>query len=226
MAKDGGNTGSGKGKVFSDAFKLLMPIAVPYAVKQLLALVPPGSKVDDFFAKYKENWSKVSAAVTMMVLQITNMPDLADDFVAELNAEVARVIKEKYSDGENLKDINPVKTGSEFPISAAMTSLTKDELVVFTGLLKALSEKQRKKILCMEFSGKENTKEFIKILVALDEAEFKAWAEVMSPSDKPKTDTELEKNLKDGLNGFKTDAGSFLKRDSWLVRKAKEKGLM
>lgn len=232
MTKDnGGNTGSagnGKGKenTSQNAFKLLMPIAVPYAVKQLLALVPPGSKVDDFFAKYKENWGKVSAAVTMLVLQVTKMPDLADDFVTELSAEVARVIREKYTDGENLKDITPAKTGNEFPISAAMTSLTKDELVDFTGLLQALPEKQRKKILALDLGGKESTKEFIKILVTLNEAQFKSWAEVMSPAEKPKVETEFEKNARIGLNEFKDDARSYFQKDSWFVRRAKSKGLM
>jgi hypothetical protein len=223
-----GNTGNGKGKEnpLQNAFKLLMPIAVPYAVKQLLALVPPGSKVDDFFAKYKENWGKVSAAVTMLVLQITKMPDLADDLVTELSAEVARVIKEKYSDGENLIDINPEKTGKEFSLSAAMPSLTKNKLVIFTGLLQALPEKQRKKILAMDFGGKELTKEFIKTLVTLDEPQFKAWAEVMSPADKPHVDTEFEKNIKEGLNEFKSDAKSYFQKDSWAVRLAKSKGLM
>ncbi len=227
MAKNNGSTGSagnGKGKenTFQNAFKLLMPIAVPYAVKQILALVPPGSKVDDFFLKYRENWGKVSAAVTMLVLQVTKMPDLADDLVTELSAEVARVIREKYSDGENLTGINPVKTGQEFPLSAAMTSLTKDELVVFTGLLQALSEKQRKKVLAMDFGGKGSTEEFIKTLVTLDEPQFKAWAEVMSPADKPHVDSEFEKNVKESFTQFKGDATTFFGKETWLERKLRE----
>lgn len=222
----GGGNGKGKENTTQNAFKLLMPIAVPYAVKRLLALVPPGSKVDDFFEKYKENWGKVSAAVTMLVLQITKMPDLADDLVAELGAEVARVIKEKYSDGENLTSMNPVKTGNEFPLSFAIPSLDKDELVIFTGLLQALPEKQRKKILAMEFGGRESTKDFAKILVTLDEPQFKAWAEAISPADKPHVDSEFEKNIKEGFNEFKSDAKNYFQKDSWAVRRAKAKGLM
>jgi hypothetical protein len=216
-----------KKKLVMDSFKAIMPIAVPYAVKMLMNLVPEGSKVEDFFMKYKENWGKVAPAVTTLILQVTNMPEYADDIVAELSAEVARTIKEKYSDGDKLKNTSSEKAAAgSFPISFAMTSLTKDELVGFTGLVQSLPEKQRKKILALEVGSKDDTKAFIKTLVTMEEVQFKMWADVMSPVEQPKTDTALEKGIKDGWNEFTDDSKSYFQKDSYFVRLAKSRGLM
>jgi hypothetical protein len=213
-------------KVISDSFKVLMPIAVPYAVKMLMGLVPDGSKADDFFMKYKEHWGKITPALTALVLQLTNMPEYADEIVAELSAEVARNIKEKYSDGESLKNPKAEKVAVTFPISYAMATLPKAELVKFTKLVESLPEKQRKTILALEVGSKDDTKEFIKTLVAMNVAQFKAWSDVMAPVAKPKADSDLVKGVKKNLNEFSEDSKNYFQKDSYLVRLAKAKGLM
>lgn len=215
-----------KKKLVTDAFKAIMPIAVPFAVKKLIALVPEGSKLEDFFINYQEHWGKVAPAMTTLILQITNMPEFADDIVAELSAEVARTIKEKYSDGEKIKNPNAEKAASFFPISFAMTSLDKNDLTVFTGLVQSLPEKQRKKVLALEFGSKDDTKVFLKTLVTLEEAQFKAWAEIMAPIVAPKPDSKFEQAVKTGLNEFSDDTKSFFKKDSYFTKLAKQKGLM
>lgn len=215
-----------KSKTLSDALVMLMPIAVPYAVKKLFALVPRGSRVDEFFEHYKEHWTAVSTVVGDFILGITNLPDLGDDLVAEFSAEVARTIKERYSEGEYLKDITSEKNGVIFPVSIAMATLSKAELVKFVKLLNVLPEDQRKKVLALEMGGKEDTKEYTKTLVSLNEDQFKAWAAIIAPVKKPKVDTEFEKNIKEGVSEFKSDAKNYFQKDSWAVRLAKRKGLM
>lgn len=215
-----------KGKSLSDALVMLMPIVVPYAVKKLFALVPPGSKVDEFFEHYKEHWGTISTAVGTLILQITNMPDLADDLVAELSAEVARVIKEKYSDGEHLKSIAPLTATNGCPLSAVMSSLTLANLNKFTQLLNLLPEEQGKRIRAYSSDSKDEARSLIKLLVRMTDDQFKAWADVMEPAKKPRVDSEFEKAFKAGLNEFQTDAKAFLQKDSYFVRMAKSKGLM
>jgi len=215
-----------KKKSPADALKSIMPIVIPYAAKMLINLVPAGSKVEDFFVKYKSYWEKVAPAISMLVLQLTNMPDIADDVMAELSAEIARAIKEKYSDGETFKDVKPEKDSGVFPISFAMASLNKDELSAFTVRLQLLNEKQRKKVLALELGGKDATKEFIKVLIALDETVFKAWVDVIAPVTEPKPDSAFEKAVKEGLNEFTQDSKKYFQKDSYFVRLAKQKGLM
>jgi len=209
--------------ITSDAIKAALPEAVKFGVETFLKLIPANSKLEDVLKKYKNYWPALAPLISLTIERITNLSDIGDDILSGVNSEIARQLKEKYSDDE---DINPVKTGKEFPLSSAMTSLTKDELVMFTGLLQALPEKQRKKLLAMEFGGKESAKEFIKILAALDEEQFKAWAEVMSPVDKPRVDSKFETDVKEGLNQFKDDAKDFFKKDSWVTSLAKKRGLM
>lgn len=215
-----------KGKSLSDVLVMFMPIAVPYTVKRLFALVPPGSRVDEFFEHYKEHWGAISTAVGAFILQITDMPDLVDDFVAELSAEVARVIKERYSDGEYLKSIAPLTAVNGCPLSSVMSSLTLANLNKFTQLLNLLPEEQRKRIRAYSSDSKDEARSLIKLLVRMTDDQFKAWAEVMEPAKKPRVDSEFEKAIKTGLNEFQTDAKTYLKKDSYFVRMAKAKGLM
>lgn len=216
-----------KKKGASDALKSIMPIVVPYAAKMLVSLVPEGSKVEDFFVKYKTYWEKVAPAVSTLVLQLTNMPDIADDIVAELSAEVARAIKDKYSDGEHLKDMSSDKGASKrFSIAYAMDMMTKAKLVTFTNLLKSLPEEQRKNVLRYEIGTKEEAQKCANTLTLLTSDQLKDWSDMMVPVKAKKPDSKFEKAVKDGLDEFSDDAKSYFQKDSYFVRLAKSKNLM
>jgi hypothetical protein len=216
-----------KKKTTTDAMESILPIVIPYAAKKLINLVPTGSKVEDFFIEYRSHWEKVAPVLATFIRGITNAPDLVDDIVSELSAEVARAIKEKYSDGEHLKDLSAEKGSTKnFSIAYAMDMMTKSKLVIFTGLLKSLPEEQRKNVLKYEIGTKDETKKCVNTLAQLTSDQLKDWADVMVPVKTPKPDSEFEKAAKKGLKNFSSDTRKLFKKDSYFTRIAKQKGLM
>ncbi len=213
-----------KKKIWADGLKIAMPIIVPIVVKKLVAMIPAGTKVDTFFSNYKEQWLKVAPIATGLILQLTNMPDFADDMVAELGAEVARVIKEKYSDGNDFKeDSGAAKEKTPvYTLTNAMVLADKDQLLAFSILLNSISEEQRKRVLSFNASNKDDAKNLLVILAGYSETEFKIWAEVIAPTKAPHVDTEFEKNVKESLNSFKDDANSFFEKKTWLQKQAEK----
>lgn len=218
-----------KSKILSDALKGVIPIAVPFAAKFIINMVPDNSKLEDFLKNYKNYWEKVAPTLSTIVMQLTNAPEFVDDIVAELSAEVARAIKEKYSDEDgNLK----VSRGSKkemVRVVSAMALLKKAQFTKLISLINSrdVSIKQRKDILNFEVSpNQDEAIKFVATLSLLTQDQFNDWVALISPILPPKEKTELEKKLSEGWNDFQTDANKFFAKDSLVTRIAKQKGLM
>ena len=86
-----------KKSIFQDALGQLVPIFVPWAIDQLLAIVPDGTKVDDFLKNNHKYWGKVTNTLAMLIKRFTNAPDIVDDIINEVTAESNSAILKKYS---------------------------------------------------------------------------------------------------------------------------------
>lgn len=218
-------------KLFSDALKLAIPAIVPLMVKEVLGLVPPGSKIDHVLDKFQEHSGKIISTVSAAILTLTNAPEFFDDIVASLNTEVIKELKKRYSeDGEKkslIKKAGFVDKG--ISLGKAAMLIPGKESAVLLKLINSdeLSKEQRSNLFDFVVSSeKTEAKEIALNLSALRKIQFLAWAELVSPKKEPIKETELEKQIKEGLEEFKADAKNYFQRDSYFVRLAKQKGLM
>lgn len=206
---------------FDNALKSVIPIIVPAIAKRIIDLIPPDSTLEDVLRDYNNYWNKVAPVVSLMVLQLTNLPELAEDMVVQLNAEVAKEIKLKYV-SNNFGFKNLLAEKKDFSIYLSMTALDKTDFVQFMKLLQSVSEHQRQAISSISFDSKDEAKNLLSNLIILEEEQFKAWAEIISPTEKPRVKTEFEKNAENGLKNFVTDMNTFFAKETWFERKARE----
>ena len=219
-----------KTELMDNALKTLVPIIVPYAAKFITKLIPADSKLEDVLKNYKEYWNKVTPLVSLLVLQFTDMPELADDIVAQLSIEVARTIENKYSaEGNKL----PIQENhkNRISISSAMASASKDDFVKLINLLKSVSEEQRRKILLYNLESEETAKAFISTLSSLEKQQFKDWVKEFFPTNKPKEEKKPKEENKSKTNpsaqrkGFADRMRDYLAEETWLEKFAKKRRL-
>jgi len=224
----GDSTPKPKKAIWSDSLKAIMPVVVPFAAKAIVNLAPPGGKAEAIMEKYQEYWDKIAPMISTMVLQLTNAPDFVDDIVAELSAEVARAIKEKYKDGDKTESPTGIKVGSKtFNLRMAMVFAGAGTLTAFTDLLGSIDSKQQKAVLDIDAGDKEAAVAFLSGLAVMDEAQFKSWVNIMFPLPAPKPpreDSKFEKAVKTSLKEFDSDSDTFFGKKSWLEKLAEDKG--
>lgn len=216
----------GKGDVLRDALKMAMPVAVPIAVERILALIPPGSSVDDFLAKNNGIIQKIISGLSFVFLRATDHSEFADTFVAELSSEVNKELHERYSaDGSGKKTAVTIAK-KIFSINFMQSSLSADELKNFIAKLNLLDEDQRRKFLAFGLEEKKAAESFLKKLICMDDASFLNWAELMFPKKAPHLESEWEKKLKGSLHELKSDGDSYFSKPSGLEKFMKSQGII
>lgn len=206
-----------KNAAMTDALKVAMPIVAPFVTKLIIDMIPAGSKLEDILEKYGSYWDKIVPVATTLILQLTNMPDMADEILAEVGAEVVRLVKEKYS--KDAPEVKKIKVGeSFFPISSVMATAEQKELIDFMALIQSVSQKQRRSILEYGAKDEKNAKKIFSNLALMTEAQFKDWAEIMFPTEAPKTKSELEQNLAKSMEELKRDTNNFFDKETWLEK--------
>lgn len=192
-------TGDKKPTAVKDLIKSFMPIIVPYGVKLIMDMIPEGSKVDDVMRDYHKYWEKIAGTVSTMIMQVTDLSDIADDIIAEVSAEISRALKERYKK-ESGED-KPGTIKAEPPVRDIIGMLSLDD---FNKLIARISGKDKS---CMDkffnYSFGLKQTEAVKVLTNLaqtDQDRFDVWFDGCFPKTEPKTPQpplELTKKIVD-----------------------------
>ena len=192
-------TSDKKPTAVADLIKSFMPIVVPYGVKMIMDMIPEGSKIDDVMKNYHKYWEKIAPAISALIMQLTNLSDIADDIIAEVNAEISRALKERYKKGSGEEKSNAAK--AEPPVRDIIGMLSPDD---FNKLITRISGKDKSSIdKFLNYSFGLKQAEAVKVLTNLaqaDQNQFDVWFNGCFPKTEPKVPQppfELSKKIAD-----------------------------
>jgi len=209
-----------KDDVLRDALKMAMPVVVPFAVEKILALIPPGSSVDEFLEKNNGIVQKAISGFSFLFLRATDHSEFADAFVAEIASEINKELKRRYdtSGPGTPSTISSATTAKSFSINFLQSTLNIDELKKFIKKIMLLDERQKKSFLALSFADKKSGENLLKTLVGLSSSEFLSWINSMFPAPATKVESNFEKAAKKSLGELKSDGASFFSKKSWLEK--------
>lgn len=236
MKNSGINSRLSKEALFKNGMISLIPSLVPAIAKKIVSMVPENSKVEDVLKNYKNYWEKIAPGVSMLALSVIGNSELSALFVAELNAEVARAIRERYSDknGVVIKNFNHRQSEDcqkfTMTIAEATTYLKGVELAKFYQLLNSskIDVEQKRNILNFPINQDHKASlAFVETLTSLTEDDFILITNnlINFSNQKSNTKAENKQKQKKAVNK-KSKSKGFFNRESYFVRLAKEKGLM
>ena len=210
----------------ADNVKIFLPFIVDQMVDRALALVPEGSTLDQVMAKYQKESVMIVGIAEEFILKFTNLPDIADDFIAAASAEFVRALKARY-DGEGKSVVAKVaKTGSP-SIKDLLGLLPEEDFNKLMVLVKDFNKSAIDKFLNYSFGLKqEDSVKALTGLARVEKAGFDLWFNSCFPKTKRKVkakESELEKSVKAGFQSLKKDVEGVLEKPSFLERMAQQK---
>lgn len=208
----------------ADTARTAVPILVPMAVKAVFNFIPAGSKLDQILENYQTYWMKALPALNLIILRMFNAPDMVDDILSELSAEVVEAIKERYKDGDGAQKQADKGSDTTYRISEAIALLSAADFAALNTKIISLSKERRRLCLRYTFKAKDEkaAKKFLSLLAKLSDPQFTAWADLMFPE---REESEFEKGLKKSLEEFKDDVSAATGKDGPLTKWAKKLGV-
>lgn len=230
------NSRLSKEALFKNGMTSLIPSLVPAIAKKIISMVPENTKAEDVLKNYKDYWEKIAPGISMLALSVIGTSELSSSFIAELNAEVARAIRERYSDGKGIvikgfaRGQNQAQQKFTTTIAEATTYLKGSELAKFYKLLNSdkIDTEQKKNILDFPINkDRKASLAFVETLASLSEDDFILITTNLINFGSQKSNNKAEnKQSQKKTRTKKSKNKGFFAKESWFVRRAKEKGLM
>lgn len=217
-----------KKSFFQDALGQLVPIFVPWAIDQLLAIVPDGTKVDDFLKNNNKNWGKITNTLAMLIKRFTNAPDIVDDIINEVTAESNSAILKKYgADGTIKGSSSKQKNHTSKRVEDLVALLPSKELIQFNSNLSSISAEQRQIIKEFKILDVEpEATQFIINLAHMSIDQFKLWADLYCPLS-AKRKSKFEISLEEAWGEFQADMkDTNIGKNGFFAKMARKKKLM
>lgn len=211
--------------VVRNALKVAMPLVVPWIVKEVISLIPENSKWDDILKVVHEKWEKFLPAISGIVLQITKNPEWVDDVISELNAEVIRALKERYTGEKKPSAKSATKTADNESVLMIASTLAEAEMKKFFELAFGLSDEKQKVDFLNLLIPVKTGKAVVSSWAKMESAQFQIIVSTLVPISeppKPKEPSKIEKQIKQGLTEFQEDADTFLGKKTWLEQLAEQ----
>ena len=207
-----------------DLFEVLLVSQAPRLAKMLVDSIPDLT-YERYIKDQKSIWNVAFPATSLAILRKYEGSELGKTFMVQMSAAINNAINERsgktnLSLGEGQSNMTAI-----YPLSFAMLSLDKGSILILTKLISTLSEHQKRAMMAIELGDQEKAEKILKTLISFDQEQFKSWADLMVPDLKPREKTEIEKKLSSGWDEFVTDAENYFKKETWLDRLAKSKGL-
>lgn len=200
---------------------MLLVSQAPRLAKMLVDLIPDLT-YERYIKDYKSIWNVAFPATSLAILRKYEGSELGKTFMVQMSAAINRAINDRAGNTNlSLGEGQSNKTAI-YPLSFAMLSLDKDSILSLTKLISTLSEHQKRAMMSIELGGQEKAGKILNTLISFDQEQFKSWADLMVPEEKPREKTEIEKKLSSGWDEFVADANSYFQKETWFERKLRE----
>jgi len=207
--------------ISGDLFEVLLVSQAPRLAKMLVDSIPDLT-YERYIKDHKSIWNVAFPATSLAILRKYEGSELGKTFMVQMSAAINRAINDRAGNiNLSLGEGQSNKTAI-YPLSFAMLSLDKDSILSLTKLISTLSEHQKRAMMAIELGNQESAEKVLNTLISFDQEQFKAWADLMVPDEKPREKTEIEKKLSSDFDEFIGDAESYFKKETWLDRMARK----
>lgn len=213
MAKDKSNKGGAaagdatktpkkNANLGTDVLTTLMPRIAKWGAQMIVDLVPEGSTLDQILDNSKGYLEEISDGLIIVIKRVTNLPDIADDIMSDIQFEIIEELKKRYN-GEENNGKNSKSAAGTPSIGDIVGIMPANEYKKLMTLISGKDKSSLDKFFRHCFGLKQD--KAVQALINLaqaDQTAFDIWFDSRFPAKPPKQPLELGKKVSKAWNDF------------------------